>query len=353
MRNIWVIPVLVSILILGSFGVIQSAYAFPIDEPFLNDIARCDPILDQTLTEELGTSPGFTFFIDELITSSAISGAPEICAFSDFDPTNDWEVTITNTSPSDYVDLFFVTETFDSVGNADGTFCGGDCDAFLIKSGGVNSNLISESFAPPDGIFESGETWIFLVTNFSGAGAGLPPTFGSLGIGPASSPDVDTPTTSRASIVANHLDTGIPPPPTTVTAQATGQTTILGTCGLAFPNGNVVDYGPLLPNSISTEVTLNMTNSGSVSALLEIRGDDWRDDSNNSVMNVNQTHFNQTAFQNTYASKALLNSTDGTVDSSFVPSALVKLALQLEAVLLDPLFTGSATQTMDFTISCE
>ncbi len=89
-----------------------------------------------------------------------------------------------------------------------------------------------------------------------------------------------------------------------------------------------------------------------MSALLEIRGTDWKDGSNNSVINVNQTHFNQTSNQNTFAQKALLNGTDGTVTNSFVPSELVQLFLQLEAVLLDPFFTGSASQTMDFTVSC-
>jgi len=140
--------------------------------------------------------------------------------------------------------------------------------------------------------------------------------------------------------------------PSTSTSQAVGQTTILGTCGLSFPDGNSVDYGALLPNTISNEITLNMTNSGSISALLEIRGTDWKDGSNNSIMNVNQTHFNQTSNQNTFAQKALLNSTDGIVTNSFVPSEIVQLFLQLEAILLDPFFTGSATQTMDFTVSC-
>jgi len=138
-----------------------------------------------------------------------------------------------------------------------------------------------------------------------------------------------------------------------VTAQqATGQATILGSCGITFPDGSVVDYGPLLPNSLSSEVTLNMTNSGSVTALLELRGSNWNSTSID-VMNANQTHFNQTALQNTYASKALLNSTDGTVTNSFIPSELLKVVFQLNATLLIPAFTGAASQTMDFTISCE
>lgn len=145
----------------------------------------------------------------------------------------------------------------------------------------------------------------------------------------------------------------VPPTPEPPTgSQAVGTTTIIGTCGLSFPNGNNVNYGNIIPNSISNEIALNVTNSGTQSALLEIRGTDWKDGSNNSIMNVNQTHFNQTSFQNTYNSKALLNGTDGTVTNSFIPSELLQLAFQLEAILLDPLFTGSASQTMDFTVSC-
>jgi len=135
--------------------------------------------------------------------------------------------------------------------------------------------------------------------------------------------------------------------------QATGQTTILvSTCGISFPDGNTVNYGGLLRNTISSEVTLNMNNTGTVTALLEISGDDWKDGSNNPVMNSNRTHFNNSAFQNTYFSKALLNATDATVTSTFVPSILLKVIFQLQSILLNAGFTGTATQTMDFTVSC-
>jgi len=134
--------------------------------------------------------------------------------------------------------------------------------------------------------------------------------------------------------------------------QATGSATILASCGISFPNGNTVNYGGLLPNVISSEVTLNMTNSGTINALLEVKGADWKDGSNNSVMNANRTHFNNTAFQNTYASKALLNATDVTVTATFVPSLLLKVIFQLQTILLNAGFTGAATQTMDFIVSC-
>ena len=49
--------------------------------------------------------------------------------------------------------------------------------------------------------------------------------------------------------------------------QAIGQTTILGgTCGLSFPDGSSINYGALSPNQLSSEITLNMTNSGTIKA---------------------------------------------------------------------------------------
>lgn len=140
----------------------------------------------------------------------------------------------------------------------------------------------------------------------------------------------------------------VPPEPT---SQAIGQTTILGTCGLSFPDGNTVDYGALLPNTISNEVALNMTNSGSVTALLEVRGTDWQDVQNNSVMNVNRTHYNTTSAQ-PFASNTSLETFDQITNSTFVPGITLETFWQLETILLDQSFTGTASQTMDFTVSC-
>ncbi len=133
--------------------------------------------------------------------------------------------------------------------------------------------------------------------------------------------------------------------------QATGSATILGTCGISFPNGNSVNYGSLVPNTISAEKNLNVTNSGSVNATLTVKGGNWKDSGNNSVMLSNRTHYNVTSGV-AYAQKSPLQTFDKLVKNPFVPSVILKTFWQLQAILLNPTFTGSATQTMNFTVSC-
>src|SRR3989344_782962 len=136
-----------------------------------------------------------------------------------------------------------------------------------------------------------------------------------------------------------------------VTAQqATGQATILGTCGISFPNSNLVNYGALIPNTISPEIGLNMTNSGSVTATLDVSGTNWLDGALNPQMLVNRTHYNVTSSQG-YTNNLLLQEVDTPVTANFIPAVLLKTFWQLQATLLNPSFTGSATQTMDFTVS--
>lgn len=132
--------------------------------------------------------------------------------------------------------------------------------------------------------------------------------------------------------------------------QATGQATILGTCGISFPNSNLVNYGSLIPNTVSTQVVLNMTNSGTVTATLDVSGSNWEDTFSNTIMNVNRTHYDVT--NGTYFQKAPLQTFDQLVTSNFIPAAPLQTFWQLEAILLNPSFTGSATQTMDFTVTC-
>ncbi|TBR07225.1 MAG: hypothetical protein EPO62_08820 [Candidatus Nitrosotenuis sp.] len=132
--------------------------------------------------------------------------------------------------------------------------------------------------------------------------------------------------------------------------QATGSATILGTCGISFPNGNSVNYGSLVPNTISAQKNLNMTNSGSVNATLTVKGGNWKDPVNNSVMLGNRTHYNVTS--GTYLQKTPLQSFDQLVKNPFRPSVILQTFWQLQAILLNPSFTGTATQTMNFTVSC-
>jgi hypothetical protein len=133
--------------------------------------------------------------------------------------------------------------------------------------------------------------------------------------------------------------------------QATGQTTILGTCGLSFPNGNNVNYGSLVPNTISAEKKLNMTNSGTVSSVLEVKGTNWKDSGSNSIMFANRTYYNVTS--STYLQKIPLQVFDQTVTNAFMPATILQTFWQLQTILINPSFTGTVTQTMNFTVSCQ
>lgn len=133
--------------------------------------------------------------------------------------------------------------------------------------------------------------------------------------------------------------------------QATGSATILGSCGITFPDGNVVDYGPLLPNSLSVETELNMTNTGSVNATLDVAANNWKDISNNDVMLASVTHFNVTAAQG-YGNNTGLEAFDQILTGVFDPDIVLSTFWQILATLINPSFTGSATQTMNFTVTC-
>ena len=94
-----------------------------------------------------------------------------------------------------------------------------------------------------------------------------------------------------------------------------------------------------------------MTNSGSVTATLDVSGTNWLDGALNPQMLVNRTHYNVTSSQG-YTNNLLLQEVDTPVTANFIPAVLLKTFWQLQATLLNPSFTGSATQTMDFTVSC-
>lgn len=136
--------------------------------------------------------------------------------------------------------------------------------------------------------------------------------------------------------------------------QATGQATILpSTCGLSFPNGNAINYGPLLQNTLSPIVKLNVTNTGSVNATLAVAGGNWKDISNNNVMVVNVTHYSVYTPNFVYAQNgiALTNSSQNIV-IGFGPAIVQPIYWQILTTLINPSFSGNATQTMNFTASC-
>ncbi len=164
---------------LASLMFAVSASAVPVAVPYVDD-PRCDFIPDQLLIDEIGL-PSAGFPPGEALASTFVQPAPEICTGNGI-VLDDFEVTIVNLTAFDFDDVFFVADLGITVGNADGVVVGGGGlqDAFRIDSVGINPNLVFESASLP-GIWESGETWRFLVTDF-GPGLGVAPVFGSVGV---------------------------------------------------------------------------------------------------------------------------------------------------------------------------
>ncbi len=171
------------------------------------DSTDCDSHGVRLPSHELGDDAS-SFPVDELIQVSVQSGS--VICVPDNGAPDDFLVSITNMGSVAYVDLFFVVDAGSTVGNFDGFIedlagpPGAFEQAFKIDgtvTSGVNNSLISESMGLNE-IFEPGETWQFLVTNFI-TPASLPPApvFGSAGGFAATSAAL----TSNASIVASPV----------------------------------------------------------------------------------------------------------------------------------------------------
>lgn len=260
----------------------------------------------------------------------------------DFPGTDAYELTVTYDTINAIRNFNYVQLWDLSAACATHDFCTYPFDAFILLDGNItyyNADIVPHSITSgvsgiPDGLFDSGI------------------------LQPDGSTNMNFPSTSYPAGVYPFFDSQNIALTGTITiqesvfnAQATGQVTILGgTCGLSFPDGSSINYGVLSPDQLSPEITLNMTNTGSIIALLEVHGTDWQDISANSIMDANRTHFNVTSGE-PYSSNIHLESFDQTVTSSFLPSVLLQTFWQVEAIL-NQAFSGDVTQTMDFTVSC-
>ena len=181
------------------------ASAVPMPGNFVDD-QRCDPVSNRSLTHELGNVTVFP--TNEAFLVSVQPTNQTICVPND-GIANDWIVRIVNVSGIAWQDLFFVCDGGVTVGNADGVMFNPaiattpPTDAFRIDGTvtvtGMNDNLIGESMTNNE-IFQPGEIWQFMVSNFMSPGF-APPTFNTIGFGFAT----PAPSTSHASILANPI----------------------------------------------------------------------------------------------------------------------------------------------------
>jgi len=203
----WAFQVILGVLIIGIIGT-NSAFALPITIEF--DSGGCDGLNVPLDLHELGFPPTVippgVFPIDEEIAASHIETDLTACSPDDVNTPN-YLVTMTNNSPHDFIEVWWVGDSLLTVGNSDGTigqpgFGALPGDAFRIDNVGLNTPLQFESMTS-DLIFEAGETWQFIVQDFNDlfnlANTG-PSSFRSAGIGGVSSPSPAD--LSRASIIA-------------------------------------------------------------------------------------------------------------------------------------------------------
>ena len=143
------------------------------------DTPPCDPLMVPSAVDELGEAPAFAPFPDELISATAVPINVSACLTIPDGPPPNALVSITNLTAFAFSDLWYVADPETSLSNPDGLVNG--VLAFKIDSVGINTPLVFES-AGFDGIFAVGETWGFIIQDYTN-GLGLPPdALGSIGV---------------------------------------------------------------------------------------------------------------------------------------------------------------------------
>lgn len=178
------------------------AFAAPASAVFLKvehvNLDECDDLIVPVDVDELGLIGVFP--TDEQIEAGA-SFTDEIACPGSYLPNGipNTLVTIVNLTPTYFDNLWYVADPETRFTNVDGLVNGEE--AFKIDTVGLNRPLVSESLTP-NGIFEPGETWQFIVDNYSNIN-GLPASAllspGAVGV--TSGGD----TISSASIIATRV----------------------------------------------------------------------------------------------------------------------------------------------------
>jgi len=159
------------IALAGSTLAASAALANPVDGVY-QDLATCDDHGTLEAYEELGN--GTLFPMDEFIEASASIIDISACTVTDDATVANALVTMTNLSGQDWTDLFYVADPETRISNVDGiattdvvpNAASIFTEAFRIDREGSNRPLLAESGAA-DGIFSAGETWEFIIQDFS------------------------------------------------------------------------------------------------------------------------------------------------------------------------------------------
>ncbi len=159
-------------------GMGAAALALPVDGRYLED-PRCDDFGPLIAVEELGTTAVFP--TDERIEAISTFTQDAACIGEPDNPSiPNSLVVMTNLTGRAWNDLFYVGDVQTSFTNIDGFATSDEVPppgsfltfAFRIDSIGLNRPLVFESMTA-DGIFEVGETWHFIIQDYTNS-LGLP-----------------------------------------------------------------------------------------------------------------------------------------------------------------------------------
>ncbi len=163
---------------LCGLGMSAGALALPVDGRYLED-PRCDDFGPLIAVEELGTTAVFP--TDERIEAISTFTNDTACIGEPDNPSiPNSLVVMTNLTGRAWNDLFYVGDVQTLFTNVDGLATSDEAPppdsfltfAFRIDAIGVNRPLVFESMTA-DGIFEVGETWHFIIQDYSNS-LGLP-----------------------------------------------------------------------------------------------------------------------------------------------------------------------------------
>lgn len=132
-----------------------------------SDTPACDVLaIPSTVLDELG-NPSGGFPVGEQIDSIASTITTTACSSGTVDnaAVANALVSITNLNAIAFSDVWYVADQDTTLTNVDGTVAPG-VSAFKIDTAGVNTPLVAESILA-DGIFAPGETWEFIIQDYS------------------------------------------------------------------------------------------------------------------------------------------------------------------------------------------
>ena len=145
------------------------------------DIGRQDPLWTPLWVHELGVNPpGAALFPQNELISATDTLTEEISCPENYDPSfGSVLVSITNLTGKAWTSLWYVADPETSLTNDDGWINGGL--AFKIDKVGLNQPLVFESMNQ-DSVFEIGETWDFIIQNYTNQLGLAPSALASVGV---------------------------------------------------------------------------------------------------------------------------------------------------------------------------